>query len=90
MANEIKVTPVCYLRVSGRTNSGTIWAQEHYDGMTNHARVRAAQLRKLGYKATCASLGPQVTSVGLIKMTMVNVYSTYDNLIPEPEIMSHL
>lgn len=71
--------PICYGRMTGHAST-----DEHYDGLTNHARRRAAQLRKLGYKARCSSLGMQVTPVGLCKMTMVTIWHTYDNIPPMP------
>jgi hypothetical protein len=38
-------------------------------------RKVANDLRKAGYKITTSSLGNQVTSLGLIKTTMINVYN---------------
>jgi len=58
----------CYLQVFGRN-----WTQEHYDTMSGDARRRASQLRKVGFKATCCSLGMQVTNVGRVRMTMVDI-----------------
>ena len=58
----------CY----GQTNSGN-WCQEMYETSTRDAGRRARQLRRAGYHVTVAPLGPQVTSMGWIKMTMVDV-----------------
>jgi hypothetical protein len=60
--------PICYLQI----NTGR-WAQESYDTNSGDARVRAGQLRKAGYKVTVVPMGNQVTSVGRVKMTMVDV-----------------
>ncbi len=50
-----------------------LWTQESYETATGFARKRASQLRKLGYKVTVFSLGSQVTKLGLIKTTMVDI-----------------
>lgn len=47
--------------------------QEHYESASGDARKRANELRALGYKVTAAPMGPQVTSVGTVNMTMLNV-----------------
>lgn len=60
--------PQCMLQV----NQGR-WCQESYETVTGDARRRASQLRKLGYQVTVFSLGSQVTPLGLIKTTMVDV-----------------
>jgi hypothetical protein len=49
------------------------WTQESYETSTGFARKRASQLRKLGYKVAVFSLGSQVTRLGLIKTTMVDI-----------------
>jgi hypothetical protein len=58
----------CMLSVTGRN-----WTQESYETASGHARKRASQLRKLGYVVTVSSLGSQVTRLGLIKTTMVDI-----------------
>jgi len=58
----------CYLQVVGRN-----WIQEHYETASGDARKRAIQLRKAGFQAKSHGLGPQVTNVGIIKMTMVDI-----------------
>jgi hypothetical protein len=84
MSNETKI-PVCYLSVTGRNNDGTLWTQETYETAANDARTRATQLRKLGFDVHCVSLGTQVTRLGLIKLTLVNVHShPYDKMVPKP------
>lgn len=61
-------TITCY----GAVNSGK-WCQEHYETASRDARVRASELRKLGYVVTVVSMGDQITPVGRVKMTMVDV-----------------
>ena len=53
-------------------NAGT-WAQESHESGSGSARRRASQLRKAGYKVTTFAMGPQVTSVGMIKLTMIDI-----------------
>jgi len=63
-----KTNPICYLQV----NDGR-WCQEHYDSTTRHAAIRARELRRGGYIVRVSALGPQVTSVGVCRMTMVDI-----------------
>lgn len=65
---KTKTVPVCY----GQTNSGT-WCQEWYESSSRHARVRAAALRKAGYKVAVCPQGYQVTKAGTVKMTLVDI-----------------
>lgn len=66
------------------------WAQEIYETSSRDAGVRAKQLRKLGYKVIVSSLGMQVTSVGYIKMTMVDIRpGTHLDLYNLPEVNTH-
>lgn len=58
----------CY----GQVNSGR-WCQEHYETASRAAGIRAATLRQAGYAVTVCSLGTQVTPVGYVKMTMVDI-----------------
>lgn len=60
--------PICY----GQVNSGR-WCQEWYETASKHAGIRARELRKLGYRVTTSSMGTQVTSVGLVKMSLVDI-----------------
>lgn len=71
--------PTCY----GRVGTGT-WTQETYETVSRDARRRAQQLRKLGFKVCCSALGMQVTPVGLVKMTMVDVRHPDGNPPPWP------
>jgi hypothetical protein len=49
--------------------------QEHYETGSGDAYLRAKQLRKLGFQVTVSALGPQVTNVGTVKMTMLTIQS---------------
>lgn len=72
MATAIK-TPKCMYYTSGCG-----WILESYASASGDARRRASQLRKLGYKVAVSPLGSQVTPLGLIRLTMVNI-SSRDN-----------
>lgn len=61
-------TPTCFLQV----NSGR-WCQESYETASRDAGRRAKELRAAGYQVTVASLGPQITGVGSIKLTLVDI-----------------
>lgn len=66
------------------------WAQEIYETASRDAGKRASQLRKLGYKVIVSSLGMQVTSVGYIKMTLVDIRpGTNVDLWNLPEVNTH-
>jgi hypothetical protein len=62
------MTITCY----GQTNHGD-WCQEFYETAARTSAKRARQLRKAGYRVTVSALGPQVTRVGTVKMTMVDI-----------------
>lgn len=59
---------ICY----GQTNAGS-WCQEWYESASRHAAVRARELRRAGYRVLVSSMGTQVTPVGYVKMTMVDI-----------------
>lgn len=61
-------TIICY----GQVNAGR-WCQEHYESASRHAARRARELRKAGYAVTVAPQGLQVTGVGTVRMTMVDI-----------------
>lgn len=63
----------CYGRVVGRDALGRYWMQEHFESASNDARKRAKQLRSLGFTVFVSPLGIQVTPVGVVRMTMVDV-----------------
>ena len=68
MTTATKTQPVCFLQV----NSGH-WCQESYDTQSRDANRRANDLRKLGYKVTVFAMGSQVTKLGLLKLSMVDI-----------------
>lgn len=79
----------CYSQVK----SGRGWCQESYETESRDAGRRARILRKLGYRVYVSSMGPQITSVGRVKMSLVTIEETenanLDNL-PAPDKMVRL
>lgn len=67
--------PQCYLQVRFRDH-----VQEHYETASYDAARRSAQLRKAGFRVISSALGPQVTNVGVVRMTMLTAYGDLDNL----------
>jgi hypothetical protein len=55
-----------------QVNNGR-WCQETYETASKDAGKRAKQLRLLGYVVSVSALGPQVTPVGVIKLTLVDI-----------------
>jgi hypothetical protein len=49
------------------------WCQEWYSTGSGEARKRTTQLRKLGYIVTTSAMGTQITNVGSMKMTLVDI-----------------
>ena len=71
----------CYQRVSGYH-----WTQEWYESASGDARRRAAELRKMKlWTVTVSSMGSQVTSVGRVNMTLVDIRGSAD--VPMPETL---
>ena len=64
---------ICYSQV----NAGH-WCQEHYDSASRDAGRRVRQLRKAGWAARSVPLGVQVTPVGRVRMTMVDIRPTQE------------
>ena len=64
---------------------GRDWQQEHYESKSGHARQRAAQLRKLGFKVTVVPMGSQITPQGRVTMTMVDIRGIADREVPAPD-----
>lgn len=60
--------PICLLQV----NTGS-WCQESYETASRDAGRRAKHLREAGYSVSVASLGLQVTSLGTVKLTLVDI-----------------
>lgn len=70
----------------GQVKTGS-WCQEHYETASRDAGKRARELRLAGYHATVSSLGPQVTPLGVIKMTMVDIRpGSHDDLFYLPSV----
>jgi hypothetical protein len=70
----------CYGRTVGRG-----WVQEWYETASRDAGRRTRELRKLGFEARSSAMGSQVTSVGHVKMTLVDVrFDTAGEPPPEP------
>jgi len=59
-------------QTTGRVNQGR-WCQETYETSTRDAGRRAKELRAKGYTVSVSPLGMQVTPLGLIKLTMVDI-----------------
>jgi hypothetical protein len=76
---------ICYGIIRGRD-----WQQEHYESSTRDAGRRVRDLRKAGFTAYSVALGMQVTSVGLVRMTMVDVRGIGDREVPAPEKVERL
>ena len=56
----------------GQVNHGA-WCQETYETASRDAGRRVRQLRKAGYAAYSGSMGPQVTRVGTVRLTQVDI-----------------
>lgn len=68
----------CYQRVGGNG-----WTQEMYETASRDAGKRARELRKAGYRVTVSGLGSQVTNVGRVNMTMVDIRGETTPPMPE-------
>lgn len=68
---------ICYGQVRTRNS-----VQEWYETATRDAGKRARELRKLGLRVSVESMGSQVTSVGLVKMTLLTVDASGDVELP--------
>jgi len=55
-----------------RVNQGR-WCQESYETASRDAGRRAKELRNLGYAVSVSAMGPQVTGLGVIKLTLVDI-----------------
>lgn len=75
--NEI----ICYGQVRTATS-----IQEHYESASRHAGRRARELRKSGFGVVVSSLGPQVTNVGTVRMTMITILNPSFNELPPVRI----
>jgi hypothetical protein len=82
--NEAQQEPYCILRVG----TGT-WTQETYESASRDAGRRTRQLRKLGFTARSSAMGEQITDMGRIKLTMVNIDHTGGKIPPWPAAGTH-
>lgn len=71
----------CY----GQTGT-TTWTQEKYETASGDAKRRAQELRKAGFLVITASLGPQITTVGLVKISLVTVLNAGAHELPPVKI----
>ena len=71
----------CHGIVTGRT-----FRQEHFETASKDAGQRAKVLRKAGFNVDVSALGPQVTNVGIVKMTMVTISNPNEN-VPEVNVV---
>jgi hypothetical protein len=71
--NKTNEAPICYGQTFFRG-----FVQEFYETASKHAGIRARNLRKAGFNVRTAPLGYQVTSVGAVKMTLLNAYGEID------------
>ena len=55
-----------------QVNQG-MWCQETYESSTRDAGRRVRQLKREGFRAFSSPMGSQVTPLGVIKLTMVDV-----------------
>ena len=78
MTTETKTT-TCYGRFDSVANNCQAW----YETATRDAGRRAKQLRALGFSVSVSPMGPQVTGVGVVKMTLVTVDGMTS--VPQPE-----
>lgn len=60
--------PICYSRTCGAG-----WCQEWYESASRDARKRASNLRSLGYRVHVSSMGRQVTPLGSLAMSLVDI-----------------
>ena len=55
-----------------QVNAGR-WCQESYETASRDAGRRAKQLRKLGYQVSVSAMSFQVTPLGSLKLTLVDI-----------------
>lgn len=68
----MKKTTTKKVQCCSQTNRGD-WCQETYETASRDAGRRAKELRAAGYRVTVSSMGAQVTPLGTIGLTMVDV-----------------
>jgi hypothetical protein len=60
------------------TTDGWKLRQEVYETGTD-SKKRSVEIRKAGFQCYSQSLGSQITSVGLVRLTLLNVLPNYEN-----------
>lgn len=67
------------MKCLSQVNNGN-WCQETYETASRDAGRRAKQLRAdpRGFIVRVGSMGPQVTSVGTVKLTMVDIRPLFE------------
>ena len=70
--NETQTTRKDEMTRLSSTNTGR-FSQETYETASRNAAKRSRQLRRLGYQVAVGPMGPQVTPLGIVKMTMVHI-----------------
>jgi hypothetical protein len=60
------------MKVLNTVNNGS-FCQETYETASRDAGKRAKVLRQLGYQVSVSSIGSQISPLGVVKMTMVDV-----------------
>lgn len=71
----------CYGQINGNG-----WTQEWYETSSKDAGRRARELRKAGYRVSVSSQGNQITNVGSVKMTLVDIRGTYEQMLDLPSV----
>ena len=71
----------CYGQINGNG-----WTQEWYETASRDAGKRARELRKAGYQVTVCQADMQVTSVGAVKMTMVDIRGGFEQMSNLPTV----
>ena len=75
-------TPQCCSQI----NNGS-WCQESYETTSGDAKRRAKELRQRGYAVTVSGMGPQLTPLGVIKLTLVDIRpGTHQDTSDLPEV----
>jgi len=68
MTSRYARPPVCLGHTQGRD-----WRQEWFESASGDARRRAAEVRRAGFRAITSSLGYQVTPLGQLKLSLVDI-----------------
>jgi hypothetical protein len=80
-------SPKRTIQCCSQVNSGR-WCQETYETASRFAGRRAKYLRERGYQVTVSTMGSQVTPLGLIKLTLVDIRpGVHEGTFDLPEVM---